>query len=74
MPSSKSPAGPGRPQVEQRDAAIEREQLEELAGDTPTGASQPGSGEQAESAARHAERDAHTSGRKTDANSRSRDR
>lgn len=33
MPNAKSPAGPGRPQAQRRDAAIEAESLDELAGD-----------------------------------------
>ena len=74
MRNSRTPAGPGRPVNEQRDAATAREELEELPGDTPTGTSSPASGEQVERAARHAERDSSTSVKKTDANSPSRDR
>jgi hypothetical protein len=33
MPNAKSPAGPGRPQAERRDAAAEAEELDELAGE-----------------------------------------
>ena len=61
MPNAKRPAGPGRPTVEERDAAAEREELEELdTEDIPASdAGDPTRGP------RTAERDAHTSTDKT---------
>ena len=74
MTSTQRPAGPGRPIQERRDAASEREELEELPGDTPTGSAQPPADEQAQTATRHAERDSHTRTTGKDANSPSRPR
>ncbi len=56
MPNAKRPAGPGRPAIEARDAAAEREELEELdTDDIPANdAGDPTRGPRA------AERDAHT--------------
>jgi hypothetical protein len=54
MPDSNRPSGPGKPTQQQRDAAIEQEEIDELAedrfGDRPGDPS---------AAARRAERDAH---------------
>ena len=58
MPNAKSPAGPGRPQAERRDAAREAESLDELAGDVDE-QGQAAGGDPTRHA-RQAERDAHT--------------
>jgi hypothetical protein len=58
MPHANRPAGPGRPHTEQRDAAAEREELQEMADEAQATTDEP-SRDPARSA-RRAGRDAHT--------------
>lgn len=56
MPDAKSPSGPGKPITERRDAAVEREELEEMDSAADDAGGDPTRGP------RTAERDAHVSG------------
>jgi hypothetical protein len=57
MPSANRPSGPGKPTITQRDAAEEREELEEMS-DNPAAEGTPGV--DPTRGPRTAERDAHT--------------